>query len=112
MLSRSQQLIALFGLVSLAGGLTQAALGQRGAGQGQAKAEQGPGSNYGGQAAREPSDLSRQSEPSKVPKPGIRGMLGLPPPWIEWLLGMPPEEQERFLNNNEHFKSLPPDQQA
>jgi Protein of unknown function (DUF3106) len=41
-----------------------------------------------------------------------RGMAGLPPKWVEHLQELPPEEQERFLKNQNDFKSLPPERQA
>jgi len=41
-----------------------------------------------------------------------RSMSKLPPKWAENLRDRSPEEQERFMQNNERFKSLPPAQQA
>ena len=44
------------------------------------------------------------------PAPGPRA--DLPPRWVERLQEMSPAEQEKFLNNNARFRSLPPQQQA
>jgi catalase len=41
-----------------------------------------------------------------------RSMSKLPQKWAENLRDRSPEEQERFMQNNERFKSLPPAQQA
>jgi hypothetical protein len=43
--------------------------------------------------------------------PNARAMAGLPPKWVENLQDMPPEDQERFMENNERFKSLTPERQ-
>jgi len=40
-----------------------------------------------------------------------RGMAGLPPKWVENLRDKSPQEQERFMQNNERFQSLPPARQ-
>jgi Protein of unknown function (DUF3106) len=45
-------------------------------------------------------------------KPNVRSMEGLPPKWVEQLRDRSPEEQQRFMENNERFKSLPPERQA
>jgi hypothetical protein len=45
-------------------------------------------------------------------QPTARSMEGLPPKWIEQLRDRSPEEQQRFMENNERFKSLPPERQA
>ncbi len=45
-------------------------------------------------------------------QPTVRSMEGLPPKWIEQLRDRSPEEQQRFMENNERFKSLPPERQA
>ena len=39
-------------------------------------------------------------------QPSERSAVGLPPKWVENLRDMPPDERERFLENNEKFKSL------
>ena len=46
------------------------------------------------------------------PTPQERRMLDMPPAWAERLQGMTPEQQEKFLNNNARFRTLPPPQQA
>ncbi len=43
--------------------------------------------------------------------PNARALDGLPPKWVENVREMPPEEQERFMQNNERFKSLSPERQ-
>jgi hypothetical protein len=40
-----------------------------------------------------------------------RAAVGLPPKWVENMRDMSPEERERFMQNNERFKSLPPQRQ-
>jgi Protein of unknown function (DUF3106) len=45
-------------------------------------------------------------------QPNVRSMEGLPPKWVEQLRDRSPEEQQRFMENNERFKSLPPERQA
>ena len=45
-------------------------------------------------------------------KPNVRSMEGLPPKWVEQLRDRSPEEQQRFMENNDRFKSLPPERQA
>src|SRR5277367_5614102 len=49
-----------------------------------------------------------------VPKaqPNTRGMEGLPPKWVDNVRDMSPEDQERFMQNNQRFQSLPPERQA
>src|ERR1700691_1077221 len=44
-------------------------------------------------------------------QPNVRGIEGLPPKWVENVRDMPPEQQERFMQNNERFKSLSPERQ-
>lgn len=41
-----------------------------------------------------------------------RPMQNLPPNWAQKLQDRSPEEQQRFMQNNERFKSLPPERQA
>jgi hypothetical protein len=48
---------------------------------------------------------------AKKPNPPTRQMLDLPPKWIEQVQNMSPAEQERFMANNERFRSLPPQRQ-
>jgi hypothetical protein len=40
-----------------------------------------------------------------------RAAVGLPPKWVGNLREMSPEEQERFMQNNQRFQSLPPQRQ-
>ena len=40
-----------------------------------------------------------------------RGLAGLPPKWVANLRDMSPGEQERFMQNNQRFQSLPPQRQ-
>jgi Protein of unknown function (DUF3106) len=52
-----------------------------------------------------------------APGPGARAAVrqraaNLPKEWIEQLQDMRPAEQQRFLKNNERFRSLPPGEQA
>ena len=58
----------------------------------------------------------RKSEDAKPEtqkgQPNVRSMEGLPPKWVEQLRDRSPEEQQRFMENNERFKSLPPERQA
>lgn len=53
-----------------------------------------------------------QKSGAKKAQPNLRSMEGLPPKWIEQLRDRSPEEQQRFMENNERFKSLPPERQA
>jgi hypothetical protein len=57
-------------------------------------------------AALPPGPLSRP------PAPLMGRAADLPPDWVEQLQEMRPAEQERFLKNNERFRSLPAQQQA
>jgi len=62
-----------------------------------------------------PKNPKQKGEAVLPPKEGqgnARGMMGLPPKWVENLREMTPEEQERFMNNNRRFQSLPPERQA
>ena len=64
------------------------------------------------QARREAAGAARPSaEGGAKGQPGVRAMEGLPPKWVDRLRDMPPEQQQRFLENNETFKSLPPQRQ-
>jgi hypothetical protein len=55
-------------------------------------------------AGQRRADRMRENNP--------RGMEGLPPKWVQKLQDMPPAEQEKFLQNNERFRSLPPERQT
>lgn len=46
------------------------------------------------------------------PRDNAPAAAGLPQEWINQLQEMRPAEQQRFLKNNERFRSLPADQQA
>ncbi|MHB8754880.1 MAG: DUF3106 domain-containing protein [Candidatus Acidiferrales bacterium] len=61
------------------------------------------------QAQRQQRQMQRAQQRAGRPpgKPNARAMMGLPPKWIEKLRNRSPEEQERFMRNNAHFRSLP-----
>ncbi len=71
--------------------------------------------------ARSPQTPSQPASESHAPATGAasphggqqnaRSMQNLPPKWAENLQDRSPEEQERFMQNNERFKSLPPERQ-
>jgi hypothetical protein len=63
------------------------------------------------QARREAALKAEQNDGTAKGHPNVHGMEGLPPKWVEYLRDMPPEDQERFMQNNERFKSLPPQRQ-
>ena len=48
---------------------------------------------------------------SQKPNPPTRQLLDLPPKWLELVQDMPPAQQERFLANNQRFRSLSPQRQ-
>ena len=54
-----------------------------------------------------------QNRENAVPKgqANLRTMAALPPKWVEQLRDMSPEEQERFMQNNQLFQSLPAQRQ-
>ncbi len=73
------------------------------------------------------ANTQAQQVPAPVPRPravlppapmvrppsALDGRIAdLPPQWIEQLQEMSPAEQERFLSNNERFRSLPVQRQA
>jgi predicted Fe-S protein YdhL (DUF1289 family) len=99
--------LALFGLLGLA---AQPGFAQRGVGQGRGKGQRPraenrtPGGERRGPPPREETNRNLQR--------GMRRALDLPPRWMQRLQEMAPGEQERFLNNNERFRSLPPERQA
>lgn len=94
----------------------------------QGQAAQAGGSATRGQAANtgayrppasaEPNTAANLQRPAGNPQQGStananeRSMSKLPQKWAENLRDRSPEEQERFMQNNERFKSLPPAQQA
>ena len=57
-------------------------------------------------------DDAKPADGAAKGKPNVRSMEGLPPKWVEQLRDRSPEEQQRFMENNERFKSLPPERQA
>lgn len=59
-----------------------------------------------------PDEAKGANPGGKKNQPNVRSMEGLPPKWIEQLRDRSPEEQQRFMENNERFKSLPPERQA
>jgi len=63
---------------------------------------------------RQPKNGSNAMRPGVNPgnRPGAGNMDNLPPKAFERLQDMPPDKQERFLQNNQRFRNLPPDQQA
>jgi Protein of unknown function (DUF3106) len=69
-----------------------------------ADGEPGASGQRGAPAAKKPGAGKGQ--------PNARSMEGLPPKWIEQLRDRSPEEQQRFMENNERFKSLPAERQA
>src|SRR6202050_722749 len=80
------------------------------------------GANQGGQhpngnSFRPPANSNGgPGQGTNAPANGRAGSNGqaatrLPSPWAQRLGQMSPQEQERFLQNNERFRSLPPDRQ-
>lgn len=111
-IGRCRLLPALAPLV-LAGALLQPAFGQRGAGQGKDRSQNGHPAKPQPPATREPRESRPlHSLPDKNQPRDLPGMIGVPHPWMEYLQGMTPAEQERFLSNNERFTNLPPERQA
>src|SRR5437879_9409973 len=75
-----------------------------------------PGANLCAQKNRPPR-VERPAERAPAARPpGARPNAPprekLPPRWVERLREMPPAEQEKFLNNNARFRSLPAEQQT
>jgi len=62
-------------------------------------------------AERPPATRPPAARPP-APRPNAQPRENLPPRWVERLQEMTPAEQEKFLNNNARFRSLPPEQQA
>jgi hypothetical protein len=60
--------------------------------------------------AQRQAQQQRQAQRQETPQ--VRRMLDLPPKYADQLRTMTPEQQQRFLNNNERFLSLPPERQA
>ncbi len=66
------------------------------------------------QAEKEQRRAGRQEQlrEHQALRPGRPGSAEMPPLWMQRLQGMSPEQQQRFLQNNEHFNRLPPERQA
>jgi len=77
----------------------------------------GGGNAYHPPAGAEPNREANAERPSGNPQQGgaaggnEQPMAKLPQRWAENLRDRSPEEQQRFMQNNERFKSLPPAQQ-
>jgi hypothetical protein len=71
-----------------------------------------PASAQVGARWRARREAAAQRRADGMRKNNLRGMEGLPPKWVQKLQDMSPEEQEKFLQNNERFRSLPPERQA
>ena len=56
--------------------------------------------------------MERPAERPPAARPAPQPKADLPPRWVERLQEMTPAEQEKFLNNNARFRSLPSEQQA
>lgn len=63
------------------------------------------------QVANQTGANASKGQPPASGRPNARGMAALPPKWIERLQDLPPDQQQRFLENNDKFKSLPPERQ-
>jgi uncharacterized protein DUF3106 len=71
-----------------------------------------PGWNLFAQKARPRVERPPAGRPARPPAERPAPRADLPPRWVERLQEMTPAEQEKFLNNNARFRSLPPQQQA
>lgn len=74
----------------------------------QGKAREGKGQR----AERQVERNREPRRPGAARQPNARRLMDLPPRWLERVQEMSPEQQERFLANNERFKSLPRERQA
>ena len=70
------------------------------------------GTAVDGFAQRPRPRIQRPEERAPAGRAGAAARAGLPPRWIERLRDMTPAEQEKFLNNNARFRSLPSERQA
>ena len=71
-------------------------------------------SAFGRRNSPAPAQLNAQQPAvplSQKPNPPTRQLLDLPPKWLELVQDMPPAQQERFLANNQRFRSLSPQRQ-
>jgi hypothetical protein len=81
-------------------------------------ARQGPNgqANRFGENSRSPAnranDAAARPPNQDLFKPNPNVARNLPPGAVQRLHNMSPEEQERFLENNQRFESLPPERQA
>ena len=112
------QIAGMVALAMLAGMLAEPALAQRGRGQRQQNkrpaAEKAPQPQ---QQVTPPAGQQQgaggQGGPGKAFMPGRGpGAGGMPPQWLDRLHQMSPQDQERFMNNNQRFRNLPPERQT
>ncbi len=74
-----------------------------------------PATNLLAQKPRARVERPAERPPGERPpaeRSGSGPRTDLPPRWVERLQEMTPGEQEKFLNNNARFRSLPPEQQT
>lgn len=98
------QLVHWLAMMLLAASLVQPAMAQRGFGR-----QRGQQRPRGQRPFRPPPKEAKNGKPQG--KPNARGMMGLPPKWVENLRDMSPEEQQRFMQNDARFRSLPAERQ-
>jgi hypothetical protein len=65
------------------------------------------------------SARTQRNQPPERPAPMVNAKAkvanpkpAIPPAWVNRLQQMTPQQQERFFNNNEKFRELPPERQA
>lgn len=100
------QFVRLLALALLAGCVSLPAYAQRGLGQGKNKKQQRR------EEARENRRAAENQKNAIKENKEERQLMGVPAPWMERLQRMTLVEQERFFNNNERFRNLPPERQA
>jgi hypothetical protein len=71
-----------------------------------------PAQGRPGQHRQPPRDNQANKDRNEQQQDEGRNLVGLPPKWVGRLQELSPEEQQKFLKNNQRFKSLPPDRQA
>ena len=74
-----------------------------------------PGKAAGRHPERQAERQAQKHEQQQAARPFAPGGVGraqVPPRWIERLQEMPPDQQQRFMQNNQHFRNLPPERQA
>jgi len=113
------QIAGIVTLALLAGLLAEPSFAQRGRGQRQQNkrpaAEKAPQPQ---QQVTPPAGQQQGAGNTQAPGkafmpgrgPGAGG--GMPPQWLDRLHQMSPRDQERFMNNNQRFRNLPPERQA